>query len=498
LNGRGANYPDLAGGQGRDIYFRPDRYQRSELGPVGVVVEVRAGEQQHRCELVDVSQNGVAFDWPASVSVEVGAVFNEIAIKFDQHEAYRGGARVGSIRRESGKIIVGASFVDTLMNIEDVLHLRDVKAWDGGAEARGFGLAESPWRVAGQEHFKVLVSELRLFLEDAQAKFSELESSLPWHVAHGEHESPARDALVERIRSEFAVEVVAASNAIDVALRSASPEEHDALREFSRRQVHDLLMMSPWMHRALHKPLGYAGDYEVMNDIYGNSFSGPSLFAKAVSLSFASTLAGEAVRKRKDLIKKRLSDLLDSPPRGRPIRILSIAAGPAQEVFELLGEREGLPQPVEVVLFDQEKRALTFSYSRLKRLVGGRFRDRVSLVHLHDSIKRLLRGSSVFAGQGQFDLVYSCGLFDYLQLLTAASLYRSLYALVAPGGTLYVGNMVPQNPSRWLMELHLDWFLVYRERAEMLELARLAVPEARIEIQEEETRINPFVALTRG
>jgi hypothetical protein len=48
------------------------------------------------------------------------------------------------------------------------------------------------------------------------------------------------------------------------------------------------------------------------------------------------------------------------------------------------------------------------------------------------------------------------------------------------------------------MELHLDWFLVYRERPEMLELARMAVPEAKIEIQEESTRINPFVTLTRG
>jgi extracellular factor (EF) 3-hydroxypalmitic acid methyl ester biosynthesis protein len=495
---RVANYAALDGGEGRDVYFRPDRYQRSDLGPVGVVVEVLTGDKRYSCELVDVSQNGVAFDWPASVSVEVGSIFGEIVVKFDQHEAYRGEARVGSVRRDGSKIIVGASFVDTLMNIEDVLHLRDVKAWNGGADAKGLGLREAPWRVPGLERFKALVAELRLFLQDAQEKFTELESSLPWHVAHGEHDSPARDALIQRIRSEFAVDVVEASNEIDAALRSASRKERDALREFSRRQLHDLLMQSPWMHRAFHKPLGYAGDYEVMNYVYGNYFSGASLFAKAVSLSFASTPAAAAVRTRKDFVKRRLSDLLDGPQRDRPIRILSIAAGPAQEVFELLTEREHIPQKVEIVLFDQDKRALAFSYGRLKRVVSARWRDTVSLLHLHDSIKRLLRGSSVFAGHGQFDLVYSCGLFDYLQLLTAVSLYRSLYALVAPGGTLYVGNMVPQNPCRWFMELHLDWFLVYRERPEMLELARMAVPDAKIEIQEESTRINPFVTLTRG
>jgi hypothetical protein len=48
------------------------------------------------------------------------------------------------------------------------------------------------------------------------------------------------------------------------------------------------------------------------------------------------------------------------------------------------------------------------------------------------------------------------------------------------------------------MELHLDWFLVYRERSEMLELARMAAPEAHLGIVEEVTGVNPFVTLTRG
>jgi hypothetical protein len=156
-----------------------------------------------------------------------------------------------------------------------------------------------------------------------------------------------------------------------------------------------------------------------------------------------------------------------------------------------------MPVNVEIVLFDQDKRALAFSYSRLKRLVSSKWKERIRLVHLHDSIKRLLRGAAVFSGQGAFDAVYSCGLFDYLQRPTATSLCRSLYALLAPDGTLYVGNMVPECQSRWVMELHLDWYLVYRERAEMREFARMAAPDARIEILEEATGVNPFVTLTR-
>jgi extracellular factor (EF) 3-hydroxypalmitic acid methyl ester biosynthesis protein len=492
-----AEYVDLDGAQGRDIFFRPDRYQRSELGPIGVVVELFLDDRTVRCELHDVSQNGLAFDWPRELPVEIGDVLDTIAVRFDDHEAYTGSARVSSVRRREEGTIVGVSLVDTLMNIEDVLHLRDVKAWTAGADTEGLGLVDAPWRVAGQDRFKALVAELRLFLEDAQQRFAELQACLPWHVVNGEHDSPARDALIERVRSGFASEVVRISNEIDGALRGATRNEREALREYSLRHLHHLLMQSPWMQRAHLKPLGYPGDYEIMNTVYGDHFRGPSLFAKAVDYAFALTPAAESVRTRKDLMKECLGALLDSRTDQRPIRILTIAAGPAQEIYELFEARKSIDVPLEIVLFDQDKRALSYSYGRLRRIVTSKRFHNVKLVHLHDSIKRLLLGSPVFASYGKFDLVYAVGLFDYLQLHTWVSLCRTLYDTTAPGGTLYIGNMVPTNPSRWFMELHLDWHLVYRNRSEMLELAGAAAPDAKIRILEEPNGVNPFVTLTR-
>jgi SAM-dependent methyltransferase len=492
-----SQYVDLDGGHGRDVFFRPDRYQRSDFGPVGAVVELVLKDKVERCELHDVSQNGLAFEWPRGLPVEVGTVLDRIVVRFDEHEAYGGEARVSSVRRGNETTLVGVSLTDTLMNIEDVLHLRDVKAFTAGSDSKGLGLADAPWRVEGQERFKALVAELRLFFEDAEDKFAKLERSLPWHVVSGEHESPARDALIERVRTDFVLEVVRAANEIDSALRAASRNERDALREYSLRHLQSVMMQSPWMHRARHKPLGYPGDYEVMNGLYGRHFIGPNLFAKAVNLAFVSMPAAEAVRTRKDRIRRCLEELIDSHKGEGPVRILTIAAGPAQEVYELLAERPIIDVPLEIVLFDQDKRALTYSYGRLRRIVASKRLEHVKLVHLHDSIKHLLREADVFAGHGAFDAVFACGLFDYLQLLTAVSLCRKLYGLVAPGGTLYIGNMVPSNPTRWIMEFHLDWLLVYRERAEMIELARMAAPEAKVSILEEPTGVNPFVALSR-
>jgi extracellular factor (EF) 3-hydroxypalmitic acid methyl ester biosynthesis protein len=502
-------YADLDGGHGREVFFRPQRYQRNDLGPVRPVVRVTFGRAnthgtrgdgvQCDCVLHDVSQNGVAFAWPDNVPVELGSVLDELTVRFDEHEAYRGEARVSSVREVAGSLIVGASFTDSLMNIEDVLQLRDVKLWTvGGSNGLGLALPQQVWRVAGHEHFKALVAELRLFLEDAARRLTELEASLPWHVTHGPAGTPARDALVERIRAEFVPDVVRYSNAIDAAFRTAAPAEIPALKEYSTRYLHHFLMMCPWMHRALHKPLGYPGDYEVMKYAYELNFEGPTLFAKSLSMAFLETKAAQAVRSRKEFIKKQLSARIDTHgSNGRPLRILSIASGPAQEIYELLSERTALPAPIEIVFFDQDPGALSYAFSRLKPLVESKWSGFVKITYLYDSIKRLLRDQNIFASLDRSDVLVCCGLFDYLQLPTAVSLCRKFFDCLDAGGIAYIGNMVPTNPSRWFMELHLDWFLIYRAREEMLDFAARAAPDARIEILDEETGVNPFVVVTR-
>src|SRR5688572_5069722 len=76
------NYADFQGARGRDVFFRPDRYQVSDLGPIGVAVELDLYGELHQRELYDVSQNGIAFDWPAELAVEVGAILPDVIVKF--------------------------------------------------------------------------------------------------------------------------------------------------------------------------------------------------------------------------------------------------------------------------------------------------------------------------------------------------------------------------------------------------------------------------------
>ncbi len=413
-------------------------------------------------------------------------------VRFDAHECFRGEARVGSVRERDGLTLMGLSFEDFVLDVEELLELRGVRGW---AAQGGLARVERPWTLEGGERFKALTSELRLFFEDARAHLDALERELPWRVLHGD-DHPARAALEATLRTEFAAPVNRLGEQIDAAVREL-PGGHanQAARAWSKRQCHEFFMASPGGWRCWKKPFGYPGDYEVMNFLYSKQFEGTSLFSRAITLSICNVVTGFAVRYRKDLVKRELKALLARRVgTSAPVRVLSIAAGPAQELWELLNELDDLPVPLEVVLFEQDKNALAQAWRRLHTTVEARFPREVKLTFLHDSIKRLLRDRDLFTPFGRFDLVYSCGLYDYLPQATAVVLTRRLAASTRPGGQLLVANMV-DNSARWLLEHQLDWQLIYRTHEQLLEVARRAVPTAGVRLLEEESRVNPFFEL---
>jgi len=486
-------YEELEGADGRSVFFRPHRYSAADLEPLQGAVSVTLDGTRREFPLLDVSQSGVAVSWPAEVPVRQKQRAS-IALRFDGHVAFRGDVVVGAVRQRGSETVVAFSFGDFLLDVDEILQLRSVKAWTSTSQSPL--IRDRAWGLGSGEHFQARVAEMRLLLEDGEQQLGALEKRLPWHVIQGEG-NPALDALVRSLRGGFVAEVIRVSEAIDEAVREL-PEGHanPAARAWSHRHVHDYLMQAPCCHRARHKPFGYPGDYEVMNFIYTRNFEGPSLFARAVGLAFTNSVAARAVRYRKDLVKRQLAALLSTRAgSSSPLRVLSIAAGPAQELYELFEEADELPAPVEIVLFEQDKNALAHAWRRLKSAVEGRLSGQVKLTFLHDSIKRLLRDRQLFAEFGRFDLVYSCGLYDYLAERTAVVLTRHLARSAAPGGQVLVANMV-DHPTRWLMEHHLDWPLIYRTREELVDVGRQAVPGARVRILEEESQANPFIELS--
>jgi hypothetical protein len=486
-------YEELEGADGRSVFFRPHRYSAEDLTPLQGAVSVTLGGTRREFGVLDISQSGVAVSWPAEVPVRQKQRAS-VQVRFDGHEVFRGDVVVGAVRQRGNETVVAFSFGDFLLDVDEILQLRNVRDWTSSNQSPL--VRDRAWAVGGGELFQARVAELRLLLEDGEEQLRALESRLPWHVIQGQG-NPALDALVRSLRGGIVAEVIRVSEAIDEAVR-ALPDGHAnaAARAWSHRHVHEYLMQAPCCHRARHKPFGYPGDYEVMNFIYTRNFEGPTLFARAVGLAFTNSVAARAVRHRKDLVKRHLAAMLSRRAGAeRPVRVLSIAAGPAQELVELFDEADELPAPLEIVLFEQDKNALAHAWRRLKASVEGRHSGQVKLTFLHDSIKRLLRDKQLFSEFGRFDLIYSCGLYDYLAERTAVVLTRHLVRSAASGGQVLIANMV-DHPTRWLMEHHLDWPLIYRTREELLDVGRQAAPGAELRILEEESRANPFFELT--
>ncbi len=485
-------YEELEGGEGRVLSFRPHRYSRADLAPLAPRVQVRAGEAVLERELEDVSRSGVAFAGGGLPPLAADQPL-ALAVKLDEQVLWSGTARVRWDRERAGRRVVAVSFGPQVLEGDELRLLREV--WL--PEAAGLRREERAWCARREGSFRTLVAELRLHLEELRDRLGGLEASLPWRMG-GERASSVALALVSRLRAEVAADVVAAITEIGLALRRADPAERAADRAFSRGQLQGLLMQAPWMARARAKPLGYAGDFEVMNYLYERDFEGPTLFARTLGYAFMQSAAARAVRSRKELVKGALREVLArSAGRLQPVRILSVAAGPARELQELLRELEELPASVEVVLFDQDKRALDHAFQRLRPLADAKFPGRVRIEFLNEAVKRLLRDPRLFQEVAPFDAVYSAGLFDYFHEPTALRLARNLCAAAAPGGRVLIGNMV-DHPHRWVMELHLEWELLYRTRQELLDIGRQAAPGAAVRVLEEASGVNPFIEIAPG
>ena len=480
------NIPGVLGAATR---FRMERFDGATFRPLVPKAEVRQeGGTPVDVVVVNVSQSGAALRWPPGGGVPRKGDALEVKLSIGPIRLWDGPAT--AIRVESDR--VGVSFPG-LVDLDTAIDVARVAAWQTPNDALE---ARTP-PADGLELVKSLLADFRLLLEDVQVRTARMERELP--LAAWRDTAPAAMAAVgARIEADVLAPMLELSEAINGAyLAAGAPSAR--LGPWARRLLHDHLLTSPFMARALEKPLRYPGDYLLMNYIYRDSFAGDSLFARVMTLFGTRNRTGLAVRSRKGMIREELIALLDRRAGSTdPVRILAVAAGPAEEAWELLTGGHPIRCPVEIVLFEQDRAALTFAYRRLQKALDLHPNPNVSLQFRNDSVTRLIYSGPDPVDVGRYDAIYSCGLFDYFGAPAWSRVARALGDYLGPGGTLWIGNMVPENSARWFMELHLDWHLRYRTEAETLDLARKATADLAVRIQRDPTGLNPFARFEKA
>ncbi len=249
-------------------------------------------------------------------------------------------------------------------------------------------------------------------------------------------------------------------------LNSSDEQWQDLIQLCRRHKLKDLFHQDPFTHRAFSKPRKYPGDAKLIDYMYGpeEQWAPPeaSPLGRYIFNYTIGSPAPEGVRARRGFVADAIDRLAAETTMPH---VLSIAAGHLREA-NLSGA--------------------------VKRRKLGRFvaldNDPVSLLEVrrcyscygvetvHDGIRRLLTNQT---NLGSFDLVYSTGLFDYLQQSTGRRLVWGMFQILRPGGRLVVANFLPGVRDVGYMEAFMDWQLIYRERHEMADLS-MEIPEERI------------------
>ncbi|MCS5539976.1 MAG: class I SAM-dependent methyltransferase [Roseibacillus sp.] len=305
--------------------------------------------------------------------------------------------------------------------------------------------------------------------------------------------------IIDQLQERILEEMQGAMGDFEEAVREI-PEGREATHKFYvRRQIHPLVLCSPFTYRSFHKPLGYAGDYEMVNMMVRDPYEGGSLFAKLINHAFLQTAPVVAHRNRIDYLTTKLrAEAERNAMKGRRTRILNLGCGPAHEVKEFL-ENEELSDLCDITLLDFNAETIEYTQKELARVrtQAGRVTP-ISL--LQRSVHKLLRQATTGDADlkwESFDMVYCSGLFDYLSQRVCRRLNDLFARLLAPGGLMLVTNVSDTKPSRAWMEFVLEWNLIYRDDAAMMEIAPLNGGQFETALNRDETGVNLFLEVRK-
>ncbi len=277
--------------------------------------------------------------------------------------------------------------------------------------------------------------------------------------------------------------------AIGEIIKDFTETEHALHRSYFQEQLSEFTNDSSFFNRAFNKPLGYAGDYLMMELLYHGLRAGESLWHQIINSCLTSIPLGEAVRNRAWYLSEKIGKVLES--RRYP-DIMSLACGPCEEVAIIL--EKGCPA-ANYCLVDQDPQALQYAKNKLTR-IQFKTHSPASLEFRADSVKAILKTPDIAAQYPKMDLVYTAGLYDYLNEAVATKLTRVLWSFLKPGGQLIVGNFTRGDFS-YFIEYGANWFLTYRNREDLRRIVPGDIAPRQVEIESESSGVNLFLCLRK-
>jgi len=420
--------------------------------------------------------------------VQLSEVLNNLKILRGERTIYSGRAVVSNLVTTGLMIIVSATLVDPWSDLSNLCPGPELRN-----EVQGF---VDDWNAANKQlmpAYQASVSNVRNFLEEL-SRWLDHGEIVAGVAAPGASPELVRE-FTEDVDSTVAPKLDELFGAFEAAARKVPEDEVAIHKAFARREIHPLTMCAPFIHRTYTKPLGFAGDYEMVRMILRDPMEGQNSYAKVVNSVLLRSGTAEAHRNR----IVRLTEFLEGEARrvnalGRPFSVINIGCGPAADVERFL-KTSWLSDQTKFHLLDFNRETLDFAQEQITHVIRERSR-KTKVKFVHRSVHELLKQASArkTVPEKSFDMVYCAGLFDYLNNRICSRLLKLFYSWTLPGGLVVVTNVHPKHPVKGFLEHLQEWYLVLRNEKQMLALEpSLGAQKATTE----DTGVNVFLEIRK-
>lgn len=444
-----------------------------------------------RGSLVKVSRSKVIFEVynPYSI-VQLSEILNDLEIRSDDRVIYKGRAVVSGLVNTGLMLIVSASLLD---NWSELIGLA------GDSESIHAEIEEfiEDWQTNQQirTDYQLSVVRLRSFLTAVNYWLEHLDFNENY-IADAVKE-PEND-LFPDLAQALIPKLLQLFQDFEEQAALIGEDERITHMRYAQDDLHPLVMRAPFVHRAYNKPLGYAGDYEMVNMMLREPREGPTIYAQLINALYLQAGPAQAHRNRieilVDWLQQQIAASHEKSPSARPC-ILNVGCGPAVELQRILGQNNSL-EDCDITLLDFNRKTLDYAEDELSGVIRtSGLRPNIEFVH--ESVHGLLRRASRHTDEeeGGYDIIYCAGLFDYLSDKVCARLLKLFYQWCNTNGQILVTNVHFGNPSRYTMEHLLEWYLIYRNESGM---EKLGSPFPNHRVFGDETGINVFLDIVKA
>lgn len=329
--------------------------------------------------------------------------------------------------------------------------------------------------------FKALVSDWRMYLSRLKQK---LDGENMKNSYQEEHEQVY---FLKGIEEDIGERMTTFIRRLNELTDPIGKPENLSYKKYFRENMAPFLRFSPFVASVIDKDRGYAGNYEIIKQLFDNPYRGETLFAKLINRLTLDLDAVSAHQDRIHFLHETISERYGKSEG--PFSLYALGSGPGEEILRFVEKTPfSEEKPLTATLLDMDAFALIDFKDHIQYLDLSN----VELLTLNRNLLNILAGRETDPIEGRFSLTYCAGMFDYFSQKVCKRIVEYMVEHTLPGGALIVTNVHKNCFSRAFMDYGGEWELILRDENEMIDLAP---PGMAYEIFCDEKRANIYLKI---